>query len=111
MKKFLQRIGILHTPTYEYTKYDVKVFVMSEGTAQGIPRPLQVFSTSFSWNIDTGRRYFLSSVKFHANSKQRIEAEIYHIVRNGYGTTLSNGQNVLYPSHTIFKVTYEICND
>lgn len=104
MKKFLQRIGILRTPTYVFTKYDVAVFVMSEGTAQGIPRPLQVLKTTFEWELDSGERYYLPA-------EHRIDGEVARIVRNGYTHTLANGQKVKYAPNTIYKVTYEVAKD
>jgi hypothetical protein len=101
VKKFLQRIGVLRTPTFVFTKYDVAVFVMSEGTAQGIPRPLQVLKTTFAWELDSGERLYLPA-------EHRIEGEVARLVRHGYTHTLPNRTKVLYAPHTIYKITYEV---
>lgn len=99
-RKLFQRIGLLRTPIFVSTKYDVRVFVMSEGTVQGIPRPLQVLSTTFAWEIDTGNRGYVSA-------RERIEHEVFKIVRYGFTHTLKNGTEEKFSPHAIYKVTYK----
>lgn len=101
IKKFFQRIGVLRTPTFVFTKYDVVVYVTSEGTAQGVPRPLKVIKTEFSWELDTGDRYYVSA-------EALLECEVARIVRYGYTHTLADGMKVKYTPHSIYKITYEI---
>jgi hypothetical protein len=113
VKKFLQRIGVLRTPTFVFTKYDVVVYVMSEGTAQGIPRPLQVLKTTFAWELDPHEKCYTfgTPVSTYVPAERRIEDEVARIVRYGFTHTLPNRTKVLYAPQTIYKVTYEVTKD
>lgn len=104
MSKLLRRLGILPPVEYEKSKWLVTIFVMSEGTAQGIPRPLQVFKKDLAYEIQ---------VEHHMlRAKYRVEGVVGDIIRRGYRHTLSDGTNVTYAPHTIYKVTSkEITNE
>jgi hypothetical protein len=60
-----------------------------------------VLKTTFAWELDSGERLYVPA-------EHRIDGEVAQIVRYGYTHTLSNRQKVLYPAHTIYKVTYEV---
>lgn len=102
-RKWLVQLGILPPVEYERGKYLVTVYVMSEGTAQGIPRPLQVFKLPLEWEVKVERHMW--------RPKHRVESEVAHIVRRGYTHTLADGTNVTYPPHTIYKVTSKEITD
>jgi hypothetical protein len=91
LNRLRRTLGLLRTPTY--TKYDVKVFVMSEGTAQGLPRPLQVLKVNLLCE------------------EAEILSKVSSIGRYGQTVTRSDGVKVLYPPHTIYKITYEVSNE
>lgn len=83
------------------------VFVMSEGTAQGNPRPLQVFKVPFSYSINMAKRcasvHGLNRLVLSAESL--VAWEVVQILRSGYTNILADGTRVTYPPHTIYKVT------
>lgn len=105
IKRFLQRIGVLRTPVIVTATYEFAAFLMSEGTAQGIPRPLEVkkFRETYSW--DEGERIYWSG-------EIRAEEAVRRVFKHGLETTLSNGKTVRYAPHTIYKITTkEVTND
>jgi hypothetical protein len=75
----------------------VTVFVTSEGTAQGIPRPLQVFKLPLSYTYNPKDR-------FETEPKHLVALKVHNIIRRGYTHTLADGTNVTYAPHTIYKV-------
>jgi hypothetical protein len=97
-RRFLERLGILSPRSYTRTDYLVTVYVMSEGTAQGIPRPLQVFKFTQSYNMDEKHAYALSA-------EHRIAGDVSSLLRCGYTHTLADGTVVTYAPHTIYKIT------
>ena len=97
IRRFLQRIRVLRTPVFEESDYLVTVFLMSEGTAQGIPRPLQVFKKPLSYRIEVGGWY--------VSAEDRVAGEVAHIVRYGYTHVVADGTRVTHPPHTIYKIT------
>lgn len=105
LREILQKLRLVRTPVFEESDFLVTVYVMSEGTAQGIPRPLQVFKLPLHYSIDTGERWVLAA-------EHRVAGEVGTIIRLGYTHTLSDGTNVTYAPHTIYKITSkEITND
>lgn len=71
---------------------------MSEGTAQGIPRPLQVLKATMEFEHPEFSDNVVSAL---------IEDAVRFIARNGYIHRLPNETNVLYPPDTIYKITYK----
>jgi hypothetical protein len=103
-RRFLERLGILKPLVCTRTDFLVTVFLMSEGTAQGIPRPLQVFKFTQSYNLDEKHTAYLSIA-------YRIDSEISSIIRRGYTRTLADGTKETYAPHTIYKVTSKEVTD
>ena len=104
MRKFLQRIGILRTPDIRSVTYEFAVFLMSEGTAQGEPRPLEVkkFKKVFTW--DAGARIFWDGEMCADDIMRRI-------IKYGLDTDMANGKAVRYTPRTIYKITKEVLDD
>ena len=77
---------------------------MSEGTAQGLPRPLEVkkFTKTYTW--DAGARYFI-------DGKTCADDVLFRIIKYGLDTSMANGTVVRYAPRTIFKITKEVTND
>lgn len=96
-RRILERLGILSPPIFTKMDYLVTVFVTSEGTAQGIPRPLQVFKLPLSYTYNPKERWV-------CEPKHHVALEVGCIMRNGYTHTLADGTNVTYAPHTIYKV-------
>lgn len=104
-RRFLERFGILSPRTHTRTEYLVTVFVTSEGTAQGIPRPLQVFKFEQIYNMDEKHTHALAP-------RYRVGNEVGLIFRNGFRRELADGTTVTYAPHTIYKITTkEVQND
>lgn len=103
-RKFLQRLGIVRTPDYVFTKYNVRVFIMSEGTAQGTPRPLAVISTSYAWELDCAGPFYIPA-------EHLMETRVANIIRHGFTHELINGSHVKYGPRAIYKVMYEVAVD
>ena len=105
IRRILERIGILSPPVLTKTDYLVTVYVMSEGTAQGIPRPLQVFKLRMPYTTNPKERWAVAP-------EDSVAFEVHKIIRYGYKHTLSDGTNVTYAPHTIYRVTSkEISNE
>jgi hypothetical protein len=100
MKKLLQRLGILRTPDMRSATYEFCVFLMSEGEAQGIPRPLEVrkFWKRFTWDA------------YDAPCAGEIYADdiVNRIIRYGLDQDMANGKSVRYTPRTIYKITKEV---
>ncbi len=96
-RRILERLGILSPPTLTKTDYLVTVFVTSEGTAQGIPRPLQVFKLPLSYSINMDDRW-------ETAAEILVALKVHNIIRHGYTHTLADGTNVTYAPHAIYKV-------
>ncbi len=97
-RHILERLGILSPQTLTETNYLVTVFVTSEGTAQGIPRPLQVFKLPLSYSINMNDMW-------ETAAEILVDLKVYTIIRRGYTHTLADGTHVTYAPHTIYKVT------
>jgi hypothetical protein len=98
IRRFFEKLGIMSPVVLTETNFLVTVFVMSEGTAQGTPRPLQVFKRMLPFSINMKDRYSVGPEPW-------VAAEVYHIIRRGYTHTLSDGTKVTHAPHTIYKVT------
>ncbi|KKN88803.1 hypothetical protein LCGC14_0244100 [marine sediment metagenome] len=96
-RHILVRLGILSPPTLTKTDYLVTVFVTSEGTAQGIPRPLQVFKLPLSYSTNMNDRW-------ETAAEILVDCKVSSIIRRGYTHTLADGTKVTYAPHTIYKV-------
>lgn len=98
IRSILEQLGILSPVVLTKTNFLVTVFVMSEGTAQGIPRPLQVFTEPLSFSLNMGARY-------ETSAETRMIEVIGNVIRCGYTHTLADGTRVTHAPHTIYKVT------
>jgi hypothetical protein len=96
-RKLLELLGLLSPLPVTKSKFLVTVYVMSEGTAQGTPRPLQVLKRVFSYSIKQER--------YTVGAKIRCDSEVSRIIRYGYTHILADGTDVTYAPHTIYKVT------
>jgi hypothetical protein len=105
-RRLLELLGLLSPIPFTESKFLVTVYVMSEGTAQGISRPLQVLKRVFRYSVKQDR------FKDMLSGKARCESDVRGIVRYGYTHILADGTEVTYAPHTIYKVTSkreEIC--
>ena len=96
IRRILERLGILSPVVLTETEYLVTVFVMSEGTAQGIPRPLQVFKVPFAYSINMDERWVVLP-------RLLVACEVDKIIRYGHTRTLADGTCVTHAPHTIYK--------
>lgn len=80
--------------------FEIMVYIMSEGTAQGQPRPLQVCKETMSCTHDKNDPWDLSP-------ERRILLRAHSILHDGYRTTQSNGVAVQFSPHVIYKVTWK----
>ena len=89
------------------TDFLVTIFVMSEGTAQGTPRPLQVFKERFSYSINMAKRRAspLGLNCLVASADALVAREVVKVISSGVTVILADGTRVTYPPHTIYKVT------
>lgn len=104
IRRTLERLGILSPPTLTESEFIVTIYVMSEGTAQGMPRPLQVFKLPLSYSINMADRW-------ETAAELLVAVKVARIVRYGYTHTLADGTNVTYAPNTIYKVTSKEIND
>lgn len=100
ISEFLQKIGLKRKPNLVTEDFQITVFLMSEGTAQGQPRPLQVCKETVSWTQDKNKRWELSPYT-------HVLIRVREIIKYGYETTQANGLKVTFAPHRIYKVTWE----
>ena len=108
ISKLLQRIGLKRKTNWHQEWYQITVYIMSEGTAQGQPRPLMVCKETLSWWTDEKS----DRADGLPGPKSAVDSRVHSILHDGYHTTQSNGVDVHFSPHSIYKVTWErIDND
>ena len=98
--KFLQKLGLKHKPDWFTYEFQVMAFIMSEGTAQGQPRPLKVCKETLKCIVDRNDRY-------RVDPSWSAEHRVSDILRYGYDTIQADGVGVKFAPHTIYKVTWK----
>lgn len=98
--EFLQKFGFRHKPDWVKEWFQITIFIMSEGTAQGQPRPLKVCKETMSWTTDKNDPWAVSEAS-------SVQLRVREILKYGYGTTQTDGVNVKFAPNTIYKVTWK----
>jgi hypothetical protein len=99
-RKRLQDAGLIHKPEWAEVKYRLHIYVESEGTVVGTPRPLTVEKEPITVKYD-------KKLEVMADCQATIYAAIADVFQRGYEKFHSNGMVTCFHPNRIYKVTFQ----